>query len=96
MELRINTSKTFTDLINGPRICILQGGTRSGKSYSAVQYLIVRALQEPNLTISIVRKSFPSLRISTLRDFRSIMQSLDIWNEDSWKASENVYAFDNG
>jgi len=96
MELKINTSKTFTDLINGPRICILQGGTRSGKSYSAVQYLIVRALQESNLTISIVRKSFPSLRISTLRDFRSIMQSLGIWSEESWRASENVYGFDNG
>lgn len=96
MELRINTSKTFSDIINGPRICILQGGTRSGKSYSAVQYLIVTALQESNITISIVRKSFPSLRISTLRDFRSIMQSLGIWNEDAWRASENVYQFDNG
>ena len=96
MELQIKTSKTFTDILNGGRIVILQGGTRSGKSYSAVQYLVVQALQEPNTQISVVRKSFPSLRISTLRDFRSVMKELDIWNENSWYASENVYNFDNG
>jgi len=96
MELRIETTKTFMDLVNGPRICILQGGTRSSKSYSAVQYLITKALEEPGLTISIVRKSFPSLRISTLRDFRSILKQWEIWEEDSWYASENSYTFDNG
>ena len=96
MELQIKTSKTFTDILNGGRIVILQGGTRSGKSYSAVQFLVVQALQEPNTQISVVRKSFPSLRISTLRDFRSVMRELDIWNENSWYASENVYNFDNG
>ena len=96
MELKIQTSKTFLDLVNGPRICILQGGTRSSKSYSAVQYLITKALEERNITISIVRKSFPSLRISTLRDFRSILQSWDLWDETRWYASENTYTFDNG
>lgn len=96
MELKIQTTKTFMDLVNGPRICVLQGGTRSSKSYSAVQYLITKALEEPGLLISIVRKSFPSLRISTLRDFRSILQSWDLWNENDWYASENSYTFDNG
>jgi phage terminase large subunit len=74
----------------------LQGGTRSSKSYSAVQYLIVKALEEAGLAISIVRKSFPSLRISTLRDFKGIMRDLDLWDENNWKASENAYTFDNG
>jgi len=96
MELNIQTSRTFTDIQNGPRIVILQGGTRSGKSYSAVQWLIVKALQEPNLMISIVRKSFPSLRISALRDFKEIMNGLGMWFEDSWRASENTYNFHNG
>lgn len=96
MELKIEASKTFLDLLNGPRICILQGGTRSGKSYSAVQYLITKALENAGVTISIVRKSFPSLRISTLRDFRSILQSWDLWDENQWYASENTYTFENG
>ena len=96
MELKIKTSKTFTDILSGPKIVILQGGTRSGKSYSAIQYLIVKALEDDGSTISVVRKSFPSLRISTLRDFRSIMKELDLWDESNWYASENQYTFSNG
>ena len=96
MDVKIKTSRTFTDILHGPRIVILQGGTRSGKSYSAVQYLVVQALQNPNTSISIVRKSFPSLRISTLRDFKEIMRELNLWNESDWRASENLYSFDNG
>ena len=96
MQLNLKTSRTFTDILHGGKIVILQGGTRSGKSFSAVQYLIVKALEESNCTISIVRKSFPSLRISVLRDFKSIMKELNIWNEDLWKATENAYFFENG
>lgn len=96
MELQIKTSKTFTDILYGPRIVVLQGGTRSSKSFSAVQYLVVTALEKPNTIISVVRKSMPSLRISALRDFRSIMQGWGIWSEDNWRATENTYSFDNG
>ena len=96
MELKIQTSKTFLDLLNDDRIAILQGGTRSGKSYSAIQYLITKALENPNVLVSVVRKSFPSLRISALRDFKSILKGWDIWDENNWYASENSYTFDNG
>lgn len=96
MELKIQTSRTFLDLLNDDRIAILQGGTRSGKSYSAIQYLITKALENSELSISIVRKSFPSLRISALRDFKSILKGWDIWDENNWYASENSYTFENG
>jgi phage terminase large subunit len=96
MELKIQTSKTFLDLLNDDRIAILQGGTRSGKSYSAIQYLITKALENEGLSISIVRKSFPSLRISALRDFKSILKEWELWDENSWYASENTFTFDNG
>jgi len=96
MELKIQTSRTFLDLLNDDRITILQGGTRSGKSYSAIQFLITKALEGSDLSISIVRKSFPSLRISALRDFKSIMKGWGIWEETNWYASENSYTFENG
>ncbi len=96
MEIQLQTTKTFMDIADGSRIVLLQGGTRSGKSYASIQFLIVKALEEPNQTISIVRKSFPSLRISALRDFKQIMRDLDIWDEDNWRASENAYTFHNG
>jgi phage terminase large subunit len=83
-------------LLNEDRIAILQGGTRSGKSYSAIQYLITKALENPGVLISVVRKSFPSLRISAMRDFKTILKEWEIWDEENWYASENSYTFDNG
>lgn len=96
MELAIQTSKTFNDINSERKIILLRGGSRSGKSYSAVQYLIVKALEEPNTVISVVRKSFPSLRISTLRDFKTIMEQLHLWEEERYLATEKAYRFDNG
>ena len=96
MEIRLETTKTFEDLQKNNTIAILRGGTRSGKSYAVLQWLIVKAFEEEGCTISVVRKSFPSLRISALRDFKSIMGELGIWEDSSWVASENTYRFDNG
>ena len=96
MELNINTSKTYRDIESSKRICILQGGTRSSKSYSALQWLLVRALTEPNIVISVVRKSFPSMRVSIMRDWQTILKELGIWNDDEWSATEHIYTFDNG
>ena len=96
MELNIRTSKTYKDIDGSKKICILQGGTRSSKSYSALQWLLVRALSEPNIVISIVRKSFPSMRVSIMRDWQTILKELSIWDEEHWSATEHIYTFDNG
>lgn len=96
MELNINTSKTYRDIEGSKRICILQGGTRSSKSYSALQWILVKALTEPNMVFSIVRKSFPSMRVSIMRDWVGILKGLDIWSDDNWSATEHIYQFDNG
>ena len=96
MELNVNTSKTYRDIDSSRRICILQGGTRSSKSYSALQWILVKALTEPNMVFSIVRKSFPSMRVSIMRDWASILKELDIWDDNNWSATEHIYTFDNG
>ena len=96
MELQINTSKTYRDIEGSRRICVLQGGTRSGKSYSALQWILVKALSEADVVISIVRKSFPSMRVSIMRDWIGILKDLGIWDEEKWSATEHIYSFDNG
>ena len=96
MELNINTSKTYRDIEGSKRICILQGGTRSSKSYSALQWILVKALTEPNMVFSIVRKSFPSMRVSIMRDWVGILKGLEIWDDNNWSATEHIYQFDNG
>ena len=96
MELQINTSKTYRDIESSRRICILQGGTRSGKSYATLQWILVKALSEPNMVFSVVRKSFPSMRVSIMRDWIGILKELDIWSDEKWSATEHIYTFENG
>ena len=96
MELNIRTSKTYRDIDSSRKICILQGGTRSSKSYSALQWILVQSLSQPNLVTSIVRKSFPSMRVSIMRDWVGILKELGIWDENKWSATEHIYVFENG
>ena len=72
------------------------GGSRSTKTYSILQLLIVKAIEstEP-LVISIVRKSLPSLRISVMRDFFDILKNLDLYNVENHNKTENTYLLNN-
>ena len=72
------------------------GGSRSTKTYSILQLLIVKALEsEEPLVISIVRKSMPSMRISVMRDFFDILKSLDLYNVELHNKTENTYQLNN-
>jgi len=75
---------------------INQGGSRSSKTYSIVQVLIIIALTKPNTQISIVRKSFPSLRGSVMRDWKEIMHALDVYEDKNHQKTEYIYNFPNG
>jgi phage terminase large subunit len=36
------------------------------------------------------------MRVSIMRDWQTILKELDIWDEESWSATEHIYTFDNG
>ena len=96
MELTVNTTLTFDNLLSAnKRITQHIGGTRSGKTYAILQYLIVKALQEPQ-NITVVRRTVPSLKRSVIKDFKEIMQDLGIWSNESYNISDRVYSFSNG
>lgn len=78
------------------RFIINQGGSRSSKTYSLCQLLVVYCLTNPNKTVSIVRKSFPSLRGSVMRDFFEVMRDLGLYNQNEHNKTENIYNFHNG
>jgi phage terminase large subunit len=94
-ELKINTTITFQNAWDcQKKIQLHQGSARSGKSFALLQYLIVKAISE-KLLISVVRKTFPALRTSALRDFKDIMNEMGLWDDERWMATEKVYTFDN-
>jgi len=80
----------------GIRFVINQGGSRSSKTYSLCQLIIVYCLQNPNKVVSIVRKTFPALRATVMRDFFEIMRDLNIYEKTNHNMSENIYRFSNG
>ena len=96
MEVQINTTITFDNLLGAQkRITHHVGGTRSGKTYAILQYLIVKALQEEQ-NITIVRRTVPSLKRSVIKDFKEIMIDVGIWSNESYNISDRVYTFSNG
>lgn len=75
------------------RIQVHQGGTRSGKTFSIVTALIEWCAINVNSgwTITVVRKSFPSLRGSVMRDFIEILHREDYYDERNHNKTENLY-----
>lgn len=75
-------------------LIIHQGGTRSGKSYSILQYIIYTCLSTPsseNLSINIVRKFGPALKATIYLDFISILKNYDYYDEAYHNKSDLVY-----
>lgn len=96
MNLEINTTITFENLLDAKnRITHHLGGTRSGKTYAIIQFLIVEALQNP-YTITIVRKTIPSLKKTVMKDFKDILMSLGLWDENRMNIADRIYTFDTG
>lgn len=96
MEVTLDTTITFQNLLDArKRVTHHIGGTRSGKSYGIIQYLVVQALQQRQ-DISIVRRTVPTLKRSVIKDLKDIMTNLGIWSSDEYNISERVYSFSNG
>lgn len=77
------------------RLRIFQGGTRSGKTYSLMQYVLyLMTTSEKKLTISIVRKTLPAIKRSVLRDFLNISKQLGIYWSGFHNKSDNTFTYD--
>jgi phage terminase large subunit len=96
----INATQVFSwnwdALTSDKRFIINQGGSRSSKTYSLCQLIIVYCLQNPNKVVSIVRKTFPALRATVMRDFFEVLKDLNLYEKTSHNMSENIYRFSNG
>jgi phage terminase large subunit len=46
--------------------------------------------------VTIVRKTIPSLKRTVIKDFKDIMESMGIWNENDFNQTDRVYTFYTG
>ncbi len=96
MNIEINTTITFQNIIESKHKVVHNiGGTRSSKSYSCMQYCIVKAIETPCI-ITVVRKTVPSLKRTIMKDFKDIMVLLRIWESDRFNITDRQYKFGNG
>lgn len=89
----IKTNKVFKHLeTSTAKIVVQQGGTRSGKTYNILLWIIFSYCQRnEGKIITICRKSFPALRGTVMRDFFTILKDHDIYSEDAHSKTANEY-----
>ena len=89
----ILTNKVFAHLQKSDkRITVEQGGTRSGKTYNILLWLIFAySTREKGKTITVCRKSFPSLRASVMRDFFDILRQYGLYHDEFHNKSNSEY-----
>lgn len=73
------------------RIVVNQGGTRSSKTYSLAQLIILKALQEQGKVYTICRKTLPALKGTAYRDFFNILEEHNLYNPNNHNKSELTY-----
>lgn len=91
---KIQTNKVYKHLDNSlAKIVVEQGGTRSGKTYNILLWIIFKyCTSNNNKVITICRKSFPSLRATVMRDFISILQEHNCYSEMAHNKSNSEYS----
>ena len=90
--MKTNTNLKFIrENVGVKKIIALQGGTRSGKTYSALMWLIELCIEYSGLTISIVRATLPSLKATAMRDFFEILEREGYYSEENHNKTDSSY-----
>ena len=88
--------KNYEAILGDKRFIINEGGSRSSKTYSLCQLMIIYCLQNNNKVVSVIRKTFPALRATVLRDFIEILREIGLYKQEMHNKSEHIYTFANG
>lgn len=81
--------------IDNYRMISCRGGSRSGKTFNICIWLVVYCLRNKNKTISIVRKNYPSLKGSVMKDFIEVLEMFGRYNPNDLRRQEMYYTLNN-
>ncbi len=92
----IQTTITYGHIQNAnSRITQHIGGTRSGKTYAILQWLLVQMISNDGLNVTVVRKTIPSLKRTVIKDFTDILKGLKIWHEEDYNGTDRIWTYYN-
>lgn len=98
----MNVTYTFEKLLAAfvdPRIrgVASKGGTRSGKTWATLQMLhLLCSNAEKPLIVSCVAATLPMVKRGMQRDFKQMLASEGVWDENAFNKSEGCYTYPNG
>lgn len=72
VEATINYEVIHDAYVGGKRGVVLPGGTRSSKTISAIQWVLIYCMQNTGKEIAICRDSLTNLRRTVLKDFEAL------------------------
>jgi phage terminase large subunit len=92
-QIKIKTNKVFRHLEeSAAKIVVQQGGTRSGKTYNIILWIIFSYCQKnEGKIITICRKTYPALRGTVMRDFLTILKDHEIYSEEDHSKTASEY-----
>ena len=93
-QIDIQTTITFQNILDSKsRVQQHIGGTRSGKTYAILQYLLVKMIEREGINITVVRKTIPSLKRTVIKDFIDILKGLGLWNEIDYNGTDRIWSY---
>lgn len=91
-KLQLKASPLFEKIRDAKkRFIVLEGGARSTKTYSTLQYFIVDAFQNTGFEYDIIRANLPALRATAMKDFFDILKTNGLYREEDHNMSERIY-----
>jgi phage terminase large subunit len=92
-QIKLKTNKVFRYLEESTaKIVVQQGGTRSGKTFNILLWIIFSYCQRnEGKIITICRKTYPALRGTVMRDFLTILKDHEIYSEDDHSKTASEY-----
>jgi phage terminase large subunit len=94
--MKIQAGQTLRDLLSSSaKIKSLRGGSRSGKTWGIIYYLIIycqnASKKGEQKTITIARQKLTWLKATLLKDFIQVLKRLEIYRDSDFHKSEMTY-----
>ena len=90
--MKANPNYTYLkERIDSDPIILLQGGTRSGKTYSTIYFFIDFCLRYSGLEIDIVRDTYTALYSTVWKDFEDVLKQCGLYHSNDHNKSKSMY-----
>ena len=91
-KIEISGTRILDEMLASDKRFFLNiGGSRSSKTYSILQYILIYCVKNKDKVITIARKTFPALRLGAYREFIQMLKDYDLYREHNHNKTNNIY-----